>query len=90
MNNATPEFIIIQSFRFLDSTLIIIIDSLSVDFLRTAPWESSYFITYSASVLIHSTNISSFGEYSNTGKKNSTAGKDRITVSDPRKSLKKV
>jgi len=31
----TPSFILIQSFRFLDSSLIIIIDSLSVDFLRT-------------------------------------------------------
>ena len=37
----TPSLILIQSFRFLDSSLIIIIDSLSVDFLRTAPWESS-------------------------------------------------
>jgi len=36
----TPSFILIQSFRFLDSSLIIIIDSLSVDFQRTAPWES--------------------------------------------------
>ena len=33
----------IQSFRFLDSSLIIIIDSLSVDLKRRAPWESRPF-----------------------------------------------